>query len=143
MTLNGIIMPTTADVVVVYRDNCDAKRCDRNRLPYTQEGFYLATVLGGENLTDTVYFRWNERYKFWHVAGDSKVQVSTGIHNSLSVPCWRIMMYARRQELNEIDNTITMNLNGQRRMWCDVQYTWIISRETTCQLRSTVLRQRL
>jgi len=101
MTFNQVILPTTAEVVLVHRDNVNVVRSDRSQLPKTLNEFYLPAVLGGEHLTGTVYFRWNERFQFWHVVTDSKVQTAEAVEDKLCVPSWRILVYVQRRELAE------------------------------------------
>jgi len=68
--------------------------------------FYLAAVLCGAHLTETVYFGWNEPFKFWHVDTDSKVQTAEAVDNNLCVPSWRILVYVHHREF------VCLLLNG-------------------------------
>ena len=135
MTLDCLVFPASADIVLIYRDVANAARSYRSQLPNTINGHYLVTVLGGNNLTETVDFRWNERFLFWHVVNDTRVQTSATVSGEeMTVPAWRILVYARRRQLADIDNGIAMNLNGQRRMWCDIHRLFLVKQSVHSDL---------
>lgn len=135
MNLNCLSFPSTADIVFIYRNSTASAQCYQSPLPDVIDDRYLTTVLGGNNLTETVYFRWNERYSFWHVLNDTKGQTSTMVSGSEVIePSWRILVYARRRQIMDIDNSMAMNLNGQRRMWCNVHRQFLIKQSVHCQL---------
>ena len=58
VVLERLVFPPTADVVLIYRDKVNHQCCDQRLLPNTLKNFFLYMVLAGENVTDTVNFRW-------------------------------------------------------------------------------------
>jgi hypothetical protein len=143
MNMESFVFPPTADVVLIFRDVSNAARSYRNSLPNTIDNHYLATVLAGDNLTETVDFRWNERFSFWHVV-NAKIdkhpvqQSSVVTHVELTVPAWRILVYVRRCQLTDIDNDISNNLNRQRRMKCNMHRLFLVKQSVRCDMKCCV-----
>ena len=133
--LEHLMFPATAEIVIVYRTALNSRRSDRSTVLTELNGLHLVTVMGGEHVTDTMCFRWSERFHFWKVDTNTRTQTSHPIANDkFSVPDWRILIYARCCKQSYIDEKLAMNLNGQRRMWCDIHRAFLVRQPLSCEL---------
>lgn len=101
--------------------------------------FHLLAVMDGENIMDTISFRWNEQYTFWHIHTTKGAETCTPLSDTnLHAANWRMLIYCRTRSLNELDESISLNLNGQRPMRCDLHDNWLVKQPVTCDMSCCV-----
>jgi len=65
----------------------------------------------------------------------SRGQMATALDNGeFSVPHWCILVYARPLKLADMDAEISMNLTGQRRLWCNLHRLFLVKQPVQCDL---------
>jgi hypothetical protein len=134
--LLDLLSEADAEVLVIF---CTGRRSSSQSIPHSVHNLHLMTVLGGENLTNVVVFRWNERFALWQVNRQDRQQTqSIQPNGEVLVPNWRILIYTRSRNVDYMNEQVTCSLNMQRRFRCDIHDTFLVKQPVTCQLQCCV-----
>jgi hypothetical protein len=137
--LEHVLIPTSADVLFVYRTAANCRRSDRGALQCEFSGFHLHAVFGGEHLTNVVDFRWNSRCQFWQVKRNERTETHCLLSDSVvQVSNWKILVYARSRQVQFMNDQLKLNLGSQHRMYCDFHNLFLVKQPASCELPCSV-----
>ena len=131
----------SAKVIVYYRTNnrrwLDEVACEFG-------DFHLVAVFCGAQLTNEIYFRWNEKCAFWFVKRDGKVSVSSVYAggqrvSSLTVLKWQVLVYVKSCDVAAIDAQVSLGLKGQQVMRCAIHHQLLVKQPLSCMKQCCIV----